>query len=62
MYDDTDFDRAFVRARVAEFRGQVDRRIEGALTEDEFLPPGCATASTCSSTPTCCGSLSPTAR
>jgi len=31
-------DRAFVRARVAEFREQVRRRLEGALTEDEFRP------------------------
>jgi hypothetical protein len=38
MYDYTDFDRAFVRERVAEFREQVERRIEGKLTEDEFLP------------------------
>ena len=38
MYDYTDFDRAFVRERVAEFRDQVERRIEGSLTEDEFLP------------------------
>jgi sulfite reductase (NADPH) hemoprotein beta-component len=38
MYDYTDFDRAFVRERVAEFRDQVERRIAGALTEDEFLP------------------------
>ena len=38
MYDYTDFDRAFVRERVAEFRGQVERRIAGSLTEAEFLP------------------------
>ena len=38
MYDYSDFDRAFVRERVAEFRDQVERRIAGALTEDEFLP------------------------
>ncbi|HYA81736.1 MAG TPA: nitrite/sulfite reductase, partial [Methylocystis sp.] len=31
-------DRAFVRARVAEFRAQVRRRLDGALTEDEFRP------------------------
>jgi len=38
MYDYTDFDRAFVSERVAEFRDQVERRIAGELTEDEFLP------------------------
>jgi sulfite reductase (NADPH) hemoprotein beta-component len=38
MYDYTDFDRTFVRERVAEFRDQVERRIAGALTEEEFLP------------------------
>ncbi len=30
--------RAFVRERVAQFRGQVERRIDGSLTEDEFKP------------------------
>ncbi len=38
MYRYDEFDEAFVRSRVAEFRGQVDRRIVGALTEDEFKP------------------------
>jgi sulfite reductase (NADPH) hemoprotein beta-component len=38
MYDYTDFDMAFVRQRVAEFRDQVERRIAGSLTEAEFLP------------------------
>ena len=38
MYRYDEFDEAFVRSRVAEFRGQVDRRIAGALTEDEFKP------------------------
>ncbi len=38
MYDYTDFDRAFVHERVAEFRDQVERRIDGSLTEAEFLP------------------------
>ena len=32
------FDHAFVRERVAEFREQVARRLSGALTEDEFRP------------------------
>ena len=35
-YDE--FDAAFVRERVAEFREQVRRRLEGSLTEDEFRP------------------------
>lgn len=35
-YDE--FDAAFVRERVEEFRAQVKRRLEGSLTEDEFRP------------------------
>jgi len=38
MYTYTDFDEKFVRERVAQFRTQVERRIDGALTEDEFKP------------------------
>jgi sulfite reductase (NADPH) hemoprotein beta-component len=38
MYNYTEFDSQFVRARVTEFRDQVERRISGALTEDEFKP------------------------
>ncbi|NUB42902.1 nitrite/sulfite reductase [Fertoebacter nigrum] len=38
MYTYSDFDEAFVRARVAQFSGQVERRIDGSLTEDEFRP------------------------
>ncbi|MEO0904107.1 MAG: nitrite/sulfite reductase [Pseudomonadota bacterium] len=38
MYTYNDFDEAFVRSRVAQFRGQVERRIDGSLTEDEFKP------------------------
>ncbi|MEM6636417.1 MAG: nitrite/sulfite reductase [Pseudomonadota bacterium] len=38
MYKYNHFDEAFVRERVAQFRAQVERRIEGALTEDEFKP------------------------
>ena len=38
MYQYNDFDEAFVRSRVAQFRGQVERRIDGSLTEDEFKP------------------------
>jgi sulfite reductase (NADPH) hemoprotein beta-component len=38
MYQYTEFDQAFVRERVAEFRDQVERRLDGTLSEDEFLP------------------------
>ncbi|WP_424933352.1 nitrite/sulfite reductase [Amaricoccus macauensis] len=38
MYQYTDFDQDFVRERVAEFRDQVERRIDGTLSEDEFKP------------------------
>ncbi len=38
MYDYSDFDEAFVRARVAQFTDQVARRLDGSLTEDEFRP------------------------
>jgi sulfite reductase (NADPH) hemoprotein beta-component len=38
MYDYSDFDEAFVRERVRQFSAQVDRRLTGALTEDEFRP------------------------
>ena len=38
MYRYDDFDAAFVRERVAQFRAQVERRIDGSLTEDEFRP------------------------
>jgi len=38
MYKYNDFDEGFVRARVAQFRAQVERRIDGSLTEDEFKP------------------------
>ena len=38
MYAYNDFDKNFVRQRVNEFRGQVQRRIDGVLTEEEFLP------------------------
>ena len=34
----SEFDEAFVRERVRQFRGQVARRIDGSLTEDEFKP------------------------
>ena len=38
MYRYDEFDSAFVKDRVDEFRGQVERRVSGALTEDEFKP------------------------
>ncbi|HBS32631.1 MAG TPA: sulfite reductase, partial [Parvularcula sp.] len=38
MYRYDHFDETLVRERVAEFRGQVARRLSGALTEDEFKP------------------------
>ena len=38
MYEYSDFDEDFVRARAAQFRQQVERRLDGSLTEDEFRP------------------------
>ncbi|MFS4436697.1 nitrite/sulfite reductase [Paracoccaceae bacterium GXU_MW_L88] len=38
MYNYNDFDKEYVRGRTAEFREQVQRRIDGSLTEDEFRP------------------------
>mgnify|MGYP002784943568 CR=1 FL=1 len=38
MYRYDHFDETLVRERVAEFRGQVARRLSGALAEDEFKP------------------------
>jgi sulfite reductase (NADPH) hemoprotein beta-component len=38
MYHYTDFDDAFLKERNAQFRSQVERRIDGSLTEDEFKP------------------------
>ena len=38
MYRYTEFDEAFVRSRTAQFRAQVERRLSGALTEEEFRP------------------------
>jgi len=38
MYRYDEFDHAFVRERVAEFKDQVERRLSGALTEEEFRP------------------------
>lgn len=38
MYSYNAFDEAFVRARTAAFRKQVESRLDGSLTEDEFKP------------------------
>ncbi len=38
MYKYNDFDQAFIAARTAQFRKQVERRIDGQLTEEEFRP------------------------
>ena len=38
MYHFTDFDAKFLATRNAQFRAQVERRIDGSLTEEEFKP------------------------
>jgi len=38
MYKYSDFDTTFVAERNKQFRGQIERRVSGALTEDEFKP------------------------
>ena len=38
MYRYDEFDHGFVKARVSEFRDQVDRRLAGEITEDQFKP------------------------
>ncbi|CUW43200.1 sulfite reductase (NADPH) hemoprotein beta-component [Brucella vulpis] len=38
MYRYDEFDRDFVAARVAQFKDQVERRLSGELTEDQFKP------------------------
>lgn len=38
MYIYNDFDQSFIRSRIEEFRDQINRRISGALTEEEFKP------------------------
>src|SRR3954465_15916908 len=37
MYRYDEFDEILVRERVAQFRDQVARRIDGSLTEEEFV-------------------------
>jgi sulfite reductase (NADPH) hemoprotein beta-component len=38
IYRYDDYDRQFLRNRAAQFRRQVERRLSGELTEDEFKP------------------------
>ena len=38
MYRYDEFDRDFVKARADQFRDQVERRLKGELTEEEFRP------------------------
>ena len=38
MYRYDEFDETLVRERVAQFRGQVVRRLAGDMTEDQFKP------------------------
>jgi sulfite reductase (NADPH) hemoprotein beta-component len=38
MYRYDEFDHSFVSSRVAQFREQVERRLSGELTEDQFKP------------------------
>jgi sulfite reductase (NADPH) hemoprotein beta-component len=38
MYQYTDFDRQFLRQRAAQYRDQLQRRLDGRLPEDEFKP------------------------
>ena len=38
MYRYTDFDKSYLRQRLEEFRAQVQRRIKGVLSEEEFKP------------------------
>src|SRR3989338_3840090 len=38
MYQYTEFDRQFVRARAAQHRDQLERNLAGTLSDDEFRP------------------------
>ena len=38
MYHYDEFDSQFVHNRVRQFRGQVEKRLDGSLSEDEFKP------------------------
>jgi sulfite reductase (NADPH) hemoprotein beta-component len=52
MYLYDKYDQAMVDARVAEFRDQAQRRLDGKITEDQFKP--LRLACTCNCTPICC--------
>ncbi|MBA2961181.1 MULTISPECIES: nitrite/sulfite reductase [Ramlibacter] len=38
MYQYTEFDKAFVRARAAQYRDQLERNLAGQLSDDDFRP------------------------
>ncbi len=38
MYQYTDFDRQFIRNRAAQYRDQLERKLAGTLSEDDFRP------------------------
>lgn len=38
MYQYTDFDRAFIRNRAAQYRDQLERNLAGSLGDEEFKP------------------------
>ncbi len=38
MYQYSEFDKTLVAERVTQFRGQVERRLKGEITEEEFRP------------------------
>ena len=38
MYQYTDFDRQFVRNRAAQYRDQLERNLNGSLSDDDFRP------------------------
>ena len=38
MYKYTEFDRQFVHARAAQYRDQLERNLNGQLSDDEFRP------------------------
>ena len=55
MYRYDAIDKEIVADRTAEFREQVDRRLAGEITEDQFKPLRLMNGLICSCTPTCCG-------
>ena len=62
MYKYNDFDHAFVTSRNAQFREQVNRRISGALSEDEFKPLRLMNGLYLQLPPICCAWQFPMAR